>query len=110
MTLMCFMVVHVLRKLNCRSIWIVFLAILLLVAKNDFAHQALADQLKDHSLSRVYECITVGGIREDSGTIDAPCDGMISGIDKDSAHLLSADDGHWRGNTYRADLDYQPDL
>jgi 23S rRNA pseudouridine1911/1915/1917 synthase len=45
---------------------------LLIVAKNDFAHQALADQLKDHSLSRVYECITVGGIREDSGTIDAP--------------------------------------
>lgn len=45
---------------------------LLIVAKNDFAHQALADQLKDHSLSRVYECITVGGIREDHGTIDAP--------------------------------------
>jgi len=45
---------------------------LLIVAKNDFAHQALAEQLKDHSLSRVYECITVGGIREDSGTIDAP--------------------------------------
>ena len=45
---------------------------LLIVAKNDFSHQALADQLKDHSLSRVYECITVGGIREDSGTIDAP--------------------------------------
>lgn len=31
-----------------------------------------------------------------SGTIDAPCDGLISGIDKDSAHLLSADDGHWQ--------------
>lgn len=45
---------------------------LLIVAKNDFAHQALADQLKDHTLSRVYECITVGGIREDSGVIDAP--------------------------------------
>ena len=45
---------------------------LLIVAKNDFAHQALAQQLKDHTLSRVYECITVGGIRDDSGTIDAP--------------------------------------
>ena len=45
---------------------------LLIVAKNDFAHQALAEQLKDHTLSRVYECITVGGIREDSGVIDAP--------------------------------------
>ena len=28
-----------------------------------------------------------------SGTIDAPCDGMISGIDKDSAHLLAAETG-----------------
>lgn len=45
---------------------------LLIVAKNDFAHQALAEQLKDHSLARTYECIVVGGIREDSGIIDAP--------------------------------------
>ncbi len=45
---------------------------LLIVAKNDFAHQALAEQLKDHSLSRVYEAIAVGNIRSDSGTIDAP--------------------------------------
>ena len=45
---------------------------LLIVAKNDFAHQALAEQLQDHSLARTYECIVVGGIREDSGTIDAP--------------------------------------
>lgn len=45
---------------------------LLIVAKNDFAHQALADQLKDHSLSRVYEAVVVGGMRSDSGTIDAP--------------------------------------
>lgn len=45
---------------------------LLIVAKNDFAHQALAEQLKDHSLSRIYEAIVVGNIRADSGTIDAP--------------------------------------
>ena len=45
---------------------------LLIAAKNDFAHQALADQLQDHSLARTYECIVVGGIREDSGTIAAP--------------------------------------
>lgn len=45
---------------------------LLIVAKNDFAHQALAEQLKDHSLSRVYEAVAVGGMRSDSGTIDAP--------------------------------------
>ena len=45
---------------------------LLIVAKNDFAHQSLAGQLKDHSLARTYECIVIGGIKEDSGTIDAP--------------------------------------
>lgn len=45
---------------------------LLIVAKNDFAHQALAEQLQDHSLARTYECIVIGGIKEDSGTIDAP--------------------------------------
>lgn len=45
---------------------------LLIVAKNDFAHQALAEQLKDHSLRRTYECIVRGGFREDSGTVDAP--------------------------------------
>ena len=42
------------------------------MAKNDFAHQALAAQLQDHTLSRVYECIVVGGMKADSGTIDAP--------------------------------------
>ena len=45
---------------------------LLIVAKNDFAHQALAQQLQDHTLARTYECIVCGGIKEDSGTIDAP--------------------------------------
>ena len=45
---------------------------LLIVAKNDFAHQALSEQLKDHTLRRTYECIVRGGFREDSGTINAP--------------------------------------
>ena len=45
---------------------------LLIVAKNDFAHQALAEQLKDHSLARTYECIAVGNFKEDRGVIDAP--------------------------------------
>lgn len=45
---------------------------LLIAAKNDLAHQALTLQLKDHSLSRIYEAIAVGNIRTDQGTIDAP--------------------------------------
>ena len=45
---------------------------LLIAAKNDFAHQALAAQLADRSLSRVYEAVVRGGFREDSGTVDRP--------------------------------------
>ncbi len=45
---------------------------LLIVAKNDFAHQSLAAQLKDHTLRRTYECIVRGGFKEDTGTVDAP--------------------------------------
>ncbi|MBE6984486.1 MAG: RluA family pseudouridine synthase [Ruminococcaceae bacterium] len=45
---------------------------LLIVAKNDFAHQHLSDQLKDHTLSRTYECIVRGGFKTDSGTVNAP--------------------------------------
>ena len=45
---------------------------LIIAAKNDFAHQRLASQLQDHTLARVYRCIVVGNLREDSGTVDAP--------------------------------------
>ncbi len=45
---------------------------LIIAAKNDAAHQSLAAQLKDHTLARTYECVVVGGMPEDSGTVDAP--------------------------------------
>ena len=45
---------------------------LLIAAKNDFAHQALAAQLQDHTLARTYECVVVGNLKADSGTVDAP--------------------------------------
>ena len=45
---------------------------LIIAAKNDKAHVALADQLQDHSLARVYEAVVHGNIREDEGTVDAP--------------------------------------
>lgn len=45
---------------------------LIIAAKNDFSHQALAAQLQDHSLARTYECIAQGNFREDTGTVDAP--------------------------------------
>lgn len=43
----------------------------LVVAKNDFAHNKLAEQLKIHSISRVYEAIVHNVIYEDEGTVDA---------------------------------------
>ena len=45
---------------------------LIIAAKNDFAHRALAAQLQDHTLARTYRCIAVGTFREDAGTIDLP--------------------------------------
>ena len=45
---------------------------LVIAAKNDAAHLALAGQLKDHSLFRAYEAVCVGGLREDAGTVRAP--------------------------------------
>ena len=45
---------------------------LLIIAKNDRAHLALSAQLKDHTLSRVYEAVTIGSLKEDRGTVDAP--------------------------------------
>lgn len=45
---------------------------LICVAKNDKAHLALAEQLKDHSMSRTYIALVRGVIKEDSGTIDMP--------------------------------------
>ena len=45
---------------------------LIIAAKNDRAHLALAAQLQDHSLARTYEAVAVGGLRKDSGTVDAP--------------------------------------
>ena len=44
----------------------------LLVCKNDQAHQKLEEQLKVHSIKRVYHAIVCGNLKEDSGTIDAP--------------------------------------
>lgn len=45
---------------------------LLIVAKNDFAHKSLAEQIKEHSFTRRYEAVVVGNIKEDSGTVNAP--------------------------------------
>lgn len=45
---------------------------LLMVAKNDRAHQALAAELKAHKTERYYYALVKGEFKEDHGTVDAP--------------------------------------
>ena len=45
---------------------------LLLIAKNDFAHVHLAEQIKEHSLNRIYQTIVYGVNLPDEGDVDAP--------------------------------------
>ena len=61
---------------------------LICIAKNDNAHHFLADQLKDHTMSREYIALVRGVIKENSGTIDMPIgrdkkDRQKMGIDKE---------------------------
>lgn len=44
----------------------------LIVCKNDFSHNHVAEQLKEHSITRIYHAIVHGVLKEDEGTIDAP--------------------------------------
>lgn len=44
----------------------------LVVAKNNSAHEKLSNRLKDHDIQRIYIAVADGVIREDSGKIDAP--------------------------------------
>ena len=70
---------------------------LIIAAKNDMAHQKLAAQLQDHTLSRIYRCIVIGNLREDSGTVDAPIgrhhtDRKKMAVTKDGRNAVT----HWR--------------
>ena len=44
----------------------------LIVCKNDESHVAVAEQIKEHSVTRRYRGIVCGVVREDEGTIHAP--------------------------------------
>ncbi len=45
---------------------------LLIVAKNDFSHIHLAQQIKEHSFHRAYQAVVYGNIKEESGTVNQP--------------------------------------
>ena len=44
----------------------------LIVCKNDFSHNHIAEQLKEHSITRKYHAIVYGTLKDDFGTIDKP--------------------------------------
>ena len=45
---------------------------LLVICKNDNAHRSIAEQLKEHSIERIYQAICLGHLKESDGTVDAP--------------------------------------
>lgn len=45
---------------------------LLIVAKNDLAHQHLAEQIKEHSFTREYEAVVVGSLKTNEGVVELP--------------------------------------
>ena len=70
---------------------------LLVVAKNDFAHQFLSAQLADRSLSRTYEAVCKGRMKDNAGTVDKPIGRhptdrkRMAVTDKNSKHAVT----HW---------------
>lgn len=62
----------------------------LVICKNDAAHQSLAEQLKEHSINRVYVAVVYGNIKEDKGTIDAPIGRHPTERKKMSTHAKNA--------------------
>ena len=44
----------------------------LIICKNDRAHSCIAEQLKEHTITRRYRAIIIGNLSEDEGTVDAP--------------------------------------
>ncbi|MFB1081180.1 RluA family pseudouridine synthase [Jeotgalibacillus sp. JSM ZJ347] len=61
---------------------------LLMVAKNDSAHEKLVQQLVDKSVTRKYTAVVHGVITHDAGTIDAPI-----GRDKKDRQSMTVVDG-----------------
>lgn len=44
----------------------------LIICKNDLSHNSIAEQLKEHSITRRYQAIVHGNLKNDEGVIDAP--------------------------------------
>ena len=70
----------------------------LVVCKNDFAHNAVAEQLKIHSITRIYYALVHGVIRDEEGTIHAPIGRHPTDRKKMSIHARNGRDAvtHFR--------------
>lgn len=67
---------------------------LLVVAKNDDAHNYLAERIKTHEVGRIYYALLVGNLKEDRGTVDAPIGRHPR--DRKKMAVLGVSDGHSR--------------
>lgn len=70
---------------------------LLVIAKNDAAHETLSRQFAAHTAHREYVCLVHGNLKEDSGTVDAP----IGRHKTDRKRMAVVENGrnavtHWR--------------
>jgi len=45
---------------------------IIIACKNDLAHQKIAEQLKVHSITRIYEALTYGAFKDAGGRVDKP--------------------------------------
>ncbi|MFR9070308.1 MAG: RluA family pseudouridine synthase [Paraclostridium sp.] len=67
---------------------------LLMIAKNNNSHNYLSEQLKDHSITREYEFICHGAIKEDKITVNKPIgrnpkDRLKMAVVKDGKHAVT---------------------
>ena len=70
---------------------------LIVIAKNDFSHRALAEQMKTHAAGRIYIALVDGNIKEETGIVDAP----VGRHPTDRKRMAVVPDGreavtHWR--------------
>ena len=70
---------------------------LLVVAKNDAAHQGLAAQMAVHSIERAYHAVAYGGFRQDEGFVEAP----IGRHKTDRKKMAIVPDGRYAYTAYR---------
>ena len=70
----------------------------LIICKNDLAHQSIAEQLKEHSITRRYRAIVHGNLKEDNGMINAPIGRHPTDRKKMAMNVKNAKEAitHWK--------------